>query len=80
MTLNEFYSLGLFEKIQAVQRGRLIAKRKNTNFYIYLYTLEDFYVEVLYSHMEHELKGFVPFRNMERLDPYLDMISLPAIL
>ena len=80
MTLKEFYSLGLFAKIQAVQQGRLIAKRKTVNFYIYLYTLEDFYVEVLYSHLEHELKGFVPFKDTERLDPYLDMISLPAIL
>lgn len=79
MTLPDFYALGLFEKIQAVQAGKLIAKRKTPQFYIYLYTLEDFYVEVLYSHLEHELKGFVPFRDMQRLDPYLQMISLPAI-
>jgi hypothetical protein len=80
MTLEEFYTLGLFEKIQALQLGRLIAKRKTAHFCIYLYTLNDFFVEVLYSKAEHELNGFIPFKDLQRLDPYLQQISLPAIL
>lgn len=80
MTLKEFNALGLFEKIRAVQAGRLIAKRRTKEFYIYLYTLDDFYVEVLYSQFEHELKGFLPFKHMQRLEPYLQQIHLPAFL
>ena len=80
MTLKEFNGLGLFEKIQAVQVGRLVAKRRTKDFHIYLYTLDDFYVEVLYSLYEHELKGFIPFKHMQRLDPYLRQIHLPAFL
>jgi len=80
MTFKEFNALGLFEKIQAVQLGRLVAKRKTKDFHIYLYTLDDFYVEVLYSPFEHELKGFIPFKHLQRLEPYLRQINLPAFL
>jgi hypothetical protein len=47
---------------------------------IELYSLYDFYVEIVYDHETEEPIFLNPFKQVKKLDPYLKMISIEPLL
>jgi hypothetical protein len=80
MTLNEFKALDDFQKATAlVDDGVLIGKRNLLFYLIFLYQIEGFYVEVLYSIKSKKVHKFRAFENIELLDPYLSKIDISEL-
>jgi hypothetical protein len=80
MTLHDFKALDDFQKAAAlVDDGVLIGKRNLLFYLIYLYQVEGFYVEVLYSLQAKKVHKFRAFENTELLDPYLSKIDISEL-
>jgi hypothetical protein len=80
MTLKEFEHLSYELRLKEVRGGVCIGGRDEDQYAVLLYQLHSFYVE-LYWHREYcfvsALKGF---DDTDRLDPYLESISLQHLL
>ncbi len=80
MTLREFKTFDDFQKAKAlVDVGVLIGKRQLMFYLIFLYQVEGFYVEVLYSLQSKKVHKFRAFENTNLLDPYLSKIDISEL-
>jgi len=81
MRLSEFITSGEEEKKQAVlHTGVLVAKRKITDGLVFLFQIDDYYVET-YCNLRHkQVMEYRAFSNMHGLDPYLDSIEIGGLL
>ena len=80
MTLDEFTSLD--ETLQAealIDRGVFLAERMYKNFSIFLYQLDDFYVEIYHNLKYNVMQGMRSFREEEDLEPFLENIDISSI-
>lgn len=79
MTINEFKELPPEKRYEYVlKEGKYIAGRSEGKFTINLYAINGFYCEVFYDLGLSALGELVPFKNIEGLEPYMDLIKVPG--
>jgi hypothetical protein len=74
-------------KLQAVcvqahlicRQGVYLSERKEGDYFIALYALNDYYVEVYYRCQDSEIIMITSFYNTALLDPYLKKIKLEKL-
>lgn len=82
MKLSDFILLNVEEKkIIVLHEGVLVAKRNSLNRLVFLFQLDDFYVES-HCHLENKtIEEYVIFKDINTLHPsYLASISLDGLL
>ncbi|MCU7550607.1 hypothetical protein OCK74_15920 [Chitinophagaceae bacterium LB-8] len=80
MTIHDFKILDDHQKATAlVDEGVLIGKRDLLFYLVFLYQVEGFYVEVLYSIKSKKVHKFRAFENVGLLDPYLSKIDISEL-
>lgn len=77
MTLLDFLQLNLQGRIEATEKAVCIRGRKENDFFVLLFQLNSFYIEVFYHHILRTVCGVFGFDDVAELDPYLDEIQLP---
>ena len=80
MTLHQFTTLNEFEQHNAVLDGVHIGDRPRGRYWILLYQLDSFYVEVFYDARKDAIVGFRPFRSVGQLSPYLKQIDISELI
>ena len=81
MKLSEFILLNENEKTLVVlHNGILIGKRKSEPLIIFLFQLENYYVETWCHQQEKKVLEFTAFNSSQNLAPYLDAISIDELL
>lgn len=81
MRLSDFILLDKEEKkLTVLHQGVLIAKRSNNNCLVFLFRLENYYVET-YCNMENKaIEEYIIFDSTVPLTPYLQAIPLDDLL
>ncbi len=80
MKLSEFILLPEEEKKKTVLRlGTLIGKRKYHECLVFLFQLNDFYVEVFCTFTGKTIREYRVFKNTSNLSPYLESIPLDGL-
>ncbi len=81
MTLCAFESMKPCEQLDLLQaEGVYIGKRKVRHLSLLVYQLEDFYIELYYSHYRRTLKDVRCFTSTLDLDPYLEDILIEDVV
>lgn len=81
MKLSDFILLNEEEKKRAVlHQGVLIAKRKNTASVVFLFHVQNFYVEARFNAEDRSVEEFRMFDHTLLLQPYLDDIRIDGLL
>jgi len=81
MLLYEYNILSQDEKARILwDSGIFLLANRGSNLTFCLYSLFDFYVEVLYNHATNSIVKLQTFKSLQRLTPYLDLINLPFYL
>lgn len=81
MKLSDFIVLSEEEKKQAVlNEGVLIGKRKALSSFIFLFQVQNFYVETCFNTESKDIEEFRMFDHTGLLAPYLETISLDSLL
>ena len=79
MTLYEFNLLSFDHQLNCVwQQGTFLVTRRVGVFYLCLYALDSFYVEIRYSQDLRQITACRSFRSNIALEPYLEQIELGA--
>lgn len=68
------------QRQQVLERGILLGRRESSRYSIYLYGLEDFYVEVYFFKEGGEYSTLRPFGEVDKLAPYLQQINIQELL
>ncbi|MDQ3279297.1 MAG: hypothetical protein M3Q06_13290 [Bacteroidota bacterium] len=77
MGLSEFILLGEKEKKWTVlHQGILVGKRENSNRKVFLFQMEDYYVETFCNPQNKSIEEYRVFTNTRSLSPYLPTIPL----
>ncbi|MEI6948879.1 hypothetical protein V9K67_16955 [Paraflavisolibacter sp. H34] len=76
MTICDFIAMPSCAQEEAVWTHQHIAERDNGTYWILLYQLETFYVELYYHREKGEIAGLRPFTGTDQLEPYLEQICL----
>jgi hypothetical protein len=76
MSSEEFNHLGYHEKTEAVLNGTFLADRLTDNYYIKLYNVESFYVEVFFDDQSHLITDFSAFEHTLFVLPYLEDLKI----
>jgi hypothetical protein len=79
MTLYEFTNLNDYEQACAVWNGQYITDRVDGDMSLLLYSVDDFFVEVIYEGEHNKIIVFNSFIARNLLDPYLQSIELPEL-
>lgn len=66
-------------KHAVLHEGVLVAKRKITDGLVFLFQLEDFYVETYCSVAQKRVLEYRVFKNLQGLEPYLEQLDIPEI-
>ena len=81
MKLSDFILLNEKDKKHTVlHRGVLVAKRMTCGCMVFLFQLENYYVEAYCNLQNKSLREFRVFDDVNRLTPYLDEISIEHLL
>ena len=81
MKLSEFILLSEPLKTQAVlNKGVLIAKRKTAISMVFLFQMEQYYVETYCDPVSKAVQQFQAFNGMRSLAPYLEQIDLHTLV
>lgn len=77
MTLYKFNLLSFDYQLNCVwEQGTFLMTRRIGKFYLCLYGLESFYVEIRYSQDFRQITACRSFRSSIALEPYLEQIEL----
>ena len=68
------------KKLTVLHDGILIAKRKTAPCLVFLFQLDDFYVEMFCNLDNKKVQEYRSFRNVAQLNPYLEEIRLDGLL
>ena len=80
MTLDDFTRLNESRQAEVLlSRGAFVAERLYKNFTIFLYQVDDFYVEVYHNISFNVMQGMRCFKDDEALQPYLDSIDISCL-
>ena len=81
MMLSDFILLTVEEKkLVILHEGILIAKRKDDDCIVFLFQLDNYYVETFCNRSNKEIEEFRISANTGLLNPYLETISIEGIL
>lgn len=81
MKLSEFIVLDEVNKKQALlHTGVLIGKRREEDRLVFLFKMEDYYVESVCSFQTKDVEQFRVFQNEKLLMPYLEEIQIEDLL
>ncbi len=81
MKLSEFILLDEQEKTSVVlHNGILVGKRKKEALIVFLFQLENYYVETYCNMVNKNVLEFTAFHNTKNLAPYLEAISLDELM
>jgi len=81
MRLSDFIMQeGEEKKFTVLHQGVLIGKRKDPSMMIFLFQLDDFYVEMYCNAMSKEVTQYKVFRHTRLLQPYLESIAIDHLL
>ena len=81
MKLSEFILLDEHEKTSVVlHNGILVGKRKKETLIVFLFQLENYYVETYCNLVNKNVLEFKAFNNTKSLAPYLEDISIDELL
>jgi len=81
MTLDEFSILNETRQAETLlNRGIFLADRLYKNFSIFLYQLDDFYVEVYHNLRFDIMQGMRCFGDDDALQPYLESIDISNLV
>jgi hypothetical protein len=82
MNSDNFTLLTDYQKTEAVLKGTFLAERLAGNFYVRLYNLHNFYVEVFFEGRQRLITKFRAFEHTLFVLPYLDdiQLKLPAVV
>jgi hypothetical protein len=73
MTSNDFNGLNYTQKTETILKGTYLAQSSKDRYYIHLYNVGNFYVEVFYENRSQLITHFRAFENTILVVPYLDM-------
>ncbi|MBB5394742.1 hypothetical protein [Mucilaginibacter sp. AK015] len=76
MSSDEFNKLGYHEKTEAVLTGTFLADRLTDHFYVKLYNLDNFYIEVFFDDRSHLIVKFRAFEHTLFVLPYLEEVKI----
>jgi hypothetical protein len=80
MTLDTFTNLNETQQAEILlNRGIFLAERLYKNFTIFLYQVDNFYVEIYYNLRFNTTQGMKGFEDDETLEPYLDSIDITCL-
>lgn len=80
MTLDEFTLLDDTKQAEAlIERGVFLAERQYKNFSIFLYQLDDFYVEIYHNLKFNVMQGMRSFADEDELEPFLETIDISSL-
>lgn len=80
MTLNTFTNLDESRQAEILlDRGIFLTERLYKNFTIFLYQVDNFYVEIYYNLRYNTTQGMRGFEDDDALDPYLDSIDISCL-
>lgn len=80
MTVTDFTYLDETQQAEALlARGIFLTERLYKNFIIFLYQLDNFYVEVYHNLKFNVMQGMRSFEDDEALEPYLDTIDISCL-
>ncbi len=80
MTIIEFSYHEEKKQVEALlERGIFLTERLYKNFIIFLYQLDNFYVEVYHNLKYNVMQGIRSFEDEEALEPYLDSIDISCL-
>jgi hypothetical protein len=81
MRLSDFILLSEMEKKKTVlHEGILLAKRDSKDCKVFLFGLDDYYVEMFCNRQSKAVEEYRAFENTRLLFPYLQSISLDDLL
>jgi hypothetical protein len=81
MKLSEFILLNEEDKKMTVlQEGVLVAKRSNTDYMVFLFQLNSYYVETYCNRENRSIEEYRVFDSLKPLHPYLETISLEGLI
>ncbi|GAB3689245.1 hypothetical protein GCM10027592_05370 [Spirosoma flavus] len=76
-----FYGLPYHEQLNLVwQRGMLIEARRIPGFWLHLYAVNTFFVEMWVCQRRYEVTLVRLLSNTDELEPYIDKISLKELV
>jgi hypothetical protein len=77
MNFSLFKMLDVAAQAQAIcDCGVMLGERKEDDYWIVLYQLDSFYVEVYYRLQDDEIVKFRSFHSVKFLEPYLNTINI----
>lgn len=80
MTLEEFSLLDDQEQAKTlIDKGVFIAERQYRDFCIFLYQVDNFYVEIYHNLRYNVIQGMESFENEDMLEPYLESIDISTL-
>ncbi|MGK7389219.1 MAG: hypothetical protein ACNS60_02675 [Candidatus Cyclobacteriaceae bacterium M2_1C_046] len=80
MNILEFNHLTFDEKCENIAtEGRYLSFRYIENMKIYLYAIDDFFVEISFSPYHHKVVGIDAFNNVDLLNPYLEFVNIDQL-
>lgn len=81
MTLSEFKNLNEEKQREFfIKKAVLLGERKTQQYYILLFQLEGFYIEIFSSKKEHEVTLIKSFTTTKELEPYLNAIDISNLV
>lgn len=81
MRLSDFILLKEEEKkLVVLHNGVLVGKRSNTDYMVFLFQLENYYVETFCNRQNKAIEEYRVFEHTGALSPYLEMIPLDGLL
>lgn len=80
MTLLEFNHILFEEKCEFIAaEGKFLSYRYIDNMKIYLYAINNFFVEISFSPYHHKIMSVDAFNNLNLLNPYLEFVNIEDI-
>lgn len=77
MELLEFNQKTFEQKCEVIAlEGRYLSYRYIENMKIYLYAMEDYFIEISFSPYHHRIISIDAFNNIDLLNPYLEFVNI----
>lgn len=78
--MEEFRFLSFEKKCDIVTfEANYLCSRTEGAYKVFLYEVRGYFIEVLFSREENKVRGFNAFNELDRLNPYLDSISIAEV-
>lgn len=81
MKLSEFIALNEDQKRSTVlKKGVVLAKRLIEDQVVFLFQLQEYYVEIYCCNKSKDVMQYIAFQNTRQLAPYLDEIPISHLI